>query len=141
MNQVTWIVCAAINIAIAILHIYVIYAGAPAYRYFGAGEWMATKAEQGSWIPALVTGGVTAVFFLFSYYNLAAARSLAAPFLFYGLIAIAGIYLLRGAAVLAIPFMSTPVSMFDKVSSFLALGIGLLHCAGLYFYHAQQGAA
>ncbi|MCG7536680.1 hypothetical protein [Pseudoalteromonas sp. OOF1S-7] len=139
MNEITWLVCAVINAAIAILHLYIIYVGAPAYRYFGAGEAMATKAENGSWIPAIVTLGVTAVFFIFSYYNLAAAKYFTAPFLLYGLMAIAAIYVLRGSVVLAIPFMKEPVSDFDKVSSFIALGIGLLHCFGVYLYENQQG--
>ena len=140
MNEITWLVCAIINAAIAVLHLYIIYVGAPAYRYFGAGEVMATKAENGPLVPANVTMGVTVVFFVFSYYNLAAAKDFKAPFLLYGLMAIAVIYVLRGSVVVAIPFMKEPVSNFDKISSYIALGIGLLHCYGVYLYRNQQGA-
>lgn len=137
VNDIIWIVSGAINVFIALLHIYIIMKGAPAYRYFGAGEWMAQKAEQGSMLPAAITWGVTAVFFLFALYNFAGAGLLIInlPWLFYGLVGITAIYILRGSVVFTIPFMGDKVSMFDKVSSFAALAIGVLHASGVYLYY------
>jgi hypothetical protein len=56
------------SLLVAVLHIYVILKGPWAYRYFGAGEKLAVLAEQGSWIPGLLTFGITLVFCVFSAY-------------------------------------------------------------------------
>jgi hypothetical protein len=140
MTQAILIVCALINVAIAALHIYIIFDGAPSYRHFGAGEWMATQAEQGSLIPAVITWGVTAVFFCFALYNLVAANAVALPlpWLFYGLVAVAAIYILRGSVVITFPFMSNKITAFEKGSSYIALAIGILQAAGTYLYY-QMG--
>lgn len=132
MATTLWIICAALNVAIAVLHIVVIVVGESAYRYFGAGEQMATMAAGGSPIPALVTSVITAAFFVFAAYNLAGADLIALPLTIWALAGIAAVYLLRGAVVFAVPFMSTPVSNFDLISSFVSLGIGLLHVAAFY---------
>lgn len=132
MTSTLWMICAAINVAIAVLHIAIIFIGESAYRYFGAGEKMADMAAQGSPIPALVTGGVTAVFFVFAAYNLAGAGYFNLPMTMLALAGIAAIFLLRGAVVAAVPFMSQPVSTFDLVSSFISLGIGVLHALAFY---------
>lgn len=132
MTNILWLICAAINVAIAILHIIIIFVGARAYSYFGAGDWMTNLAVQGSPIPALITAGVTAVFFVFAAYNLAGADLLWLPLIKPGLLGITAIYLLRGLVVLAVPFMNTPVTTFDLVSSFIALAIGLLHALAFY---------
>ncbi|MCB2194008.1 MAG: hypothetical protein KQI62_20710, partial [Deltaproteobacteria bacterium] len=42
-------------LTLALLHFEIILMGAPAYLYFGAGERMATLAEQGSWLPGMLT--------------------------------------------------------------------------------------
>jgi hypothetical protein len=135
MSVTIWIVCAFINFAIAILHIYIIFAGAPAYAYYGAGDWMVSKAKEGSFIPAAITWAVTAVFFVFACYSMAGANIIAMPYLLYGLVTITALYLLRGSLILAIPFMSQRLTRFDKVSSYLAFSIGLLHLLGLYFLY------
>ncbi|MBC7983974.1 MAG: hypothetical protein H7Y02_08975 [Candidatus Obscuribacterales bacterium] len=49
------IVGAALSAVAAMLHVGIIFVGAPWYRFFGAGEDMARKAEAGSWYPALIT--------------------------------------------------------------------------------------
>jgi hypothetical protein len=132
MTPLLWMLCAAINVAIAVLHIVIIYVGESAYRYFGAGEWMAGKAAEGSPIPALVTGAVTAVFFVFAAFNLSGAGVITLPLTMLALAGITAIYLLRGGVLVAVPFMSTPVSTFDYVSSFAAMGIGVLHAVALW---------
>ncbi len=140
MRESIWLTCAAINVGIALLHIYIIFKGAPAYRYFGAGEWMASKSETGSLIPALVTWAVTFAFFAFACFNLAGAKIISLPFTFYVLAAISAIYILRGAVVFAIPFMTAEVSAFDKISSYLALVIGVLHAAGSYMLFIERAS-
>ena len=132
MAHTLWILCAVMNVAIAILHIIVIYYGEPAYRYFGAGEWMATQAGAGSMIPALITGVITLAFFVFAGFNLSGAGYVLLPLTFYALLAITAAYLLRGGVIVAIPFMEQQVSRFDLVSSYIAFAIGLVHAAALY---------
>jgi putative oxidoreductase len=45
----------------ALLHVLIIFGGAPWYRFFGAGETMAGMAEAGSPVPGLVTGAIAAL--------------------------------------------------------------------------------
>lgn len=141
MTSTLWMICAAINVAIAVLHIVIIFIGESAYRYFGAGEQMAGMAAQGSPIPALVTSAVTAAFFAFAAFNLAGAGMFSLPLTMWALAGITAVYLLRGAVVVAVPFMNTPVSNFDLVSSFVALGIGVLHALAFYATYLAVRAA
>ena len=82
--------CALNNLAIAVLHIYIILDGARSSSYFGAGEWMVKQAQQGSIIPALITWDVTAVLFCFALCSFVASEilSLPLPGLSYGLVTI-----------------------------------------------------
>ena len=57
----------------ALMHLVIIYIGAPAYQFFGAGDSMVSLAKRGSWVPAVVTLGVTAALFGFAGYAWAAA--------------------------------------------------------------------
>ncbi|MDC8758954.1 hypothetical protein [Janthinobacterium fluminis] len=121
---------ASLSVLVALLHVYVIVQGAWAYRYFGAGEKIATMAEQGSWFPALLTAGVTLVFMIFAAYYLSGASVVPAlPFLRLAMAAIAAIYTLRGIMVVAAVFMH--LTPFEIGSSLASLAIGLVHCAAL----------
>ena len=64
MRKVLFAIGGGLSFAVALLHIAIIFIGAPAYRYFGAGERMAQQAELGSWVPAIVTLVVAVVFYL-----------------------------------------------------------------------------
>ena len=133
LMQYLVIAAAICSVAVAILHIYVIIEGPWAYRFFGAGEKLAMMAEQGSWIPTLLTSGITLVFFIFAAYYFAAAGLLPQPPLFrIGLIGIAALYTLRGAVVIPAVIVGMKLSSFDWWSSLLSLVIGLLHCAGAW---------
>lgn len=114
----------------------IIIAGAPAYRFFGAGEEMARAAERGSIVPALVTSVIVVGLTCFALYAWSAdgwIRPLPArrPVL----AAITGIYLLRGAVLL--PQLgiwllaANPVALRDLVFSAVALLLGLAHLIGL----------
>ena len=82
---------------IAALHLAIIFVGAPAYRYFGAGEQMARLDETGSLGPALVTAGLTVVFALWAAYAFSGAGLLRRlPLLRTGLVVIGAIYTARG---------------------------------------------
>jgi hypothetical protein len=87
----------ASSAVVAALHVFIIFAGGPAYRYFGAGERMARLAEQGSATPSLITLGLTLLFGIWAFYAFSGAglvRRL--PLLRTGLITIGLIYTLRG---------------------------------------------
>ena len=90
-------VAGVLSAGVGILHFVIIFIGAPAYRYFGAGERMARMDERGSWTPALITLGLTIVFALWSAYACSGAgvvRRL--PLLRTALILIGSVYTLRG---------------------------------------------
>ena len=86
-----------LSTGIALLHVIIIFGGAPAYRYFGAGEQMARQAEAGSYFPGLLTATVTLFFAVFAFYAFAGATvAPRPPLLRTGLILIGVIYTLRG---------------------------------------------
>ena len=127
---------ACCSLLVALLHVYVIINGAPAYRFFGAGETLASMAEQGSWLPGVLTAGIALVFVVFWLYYAAAAgwRVWPLPKLRLGLIVIAAIYTLRGAAVLPALLFRMNMSAFDLWSSWISLAIGVLHCLAAWLY-------
>jgi hypothetical protein len=88
-----------LSVAIAVGHVAMIPAGARAYRYFGAGDWMIRKAESGSALPALITLSAAIVFAAFGVYALSGAgRVPHLPALATGLAVISSIYMVRGLA-------------------------------------------
>ncbi|HEY3052961.1 MAG TPA: hypothetical protein VGK04_06170, partial [Thermoanaerobaculia bacterium] len=62
------LLAALLTSTITVLHIVIVFVGAPGYRYFGAGEQIARLAEQGSPVPALLTLCIAAIFAVFSLY-------------------------------------------------------------------------
>lgn len=85
------------SLGVAALHLAIAVAGAPAYRFFGAGERFALGAEAGSWRPAMVTIGLAALFALWGWYGLSGAGiGPRLPLLRPALFTIAAIYLARG---------------------------------------------
>ena len=140
MKEIIWLICGFINIGIGLLHVYISFKGPEALRYYGAGEWMATKAEQGSSFPAIVTNAIALAFFVFALYSFAGAEMgwVKIPLLSYALIAIAALYLLRGSVILAFPFAYKTFSNFDRISTYIALAIGILHAAGAYLFLTEN---
>lgn len=87
----------------AALHIAIIVGGPDWYLFFGAGQGIADLADQGSWIPPLLTFGIFLVLALWSLYAFSGAGLIRRlPLLRTGLVAIASIYLIRGLAL--VPF-------------------------------------
>jgi len=124
-----------LSLAVAALHVGIVFFGAPAYRYFGAGEDMARQSEAGSWMPAALTLFLAAVFAVFALYAFSGAGRLRRlPLLRTGLVLIGSIYTLRGLGLLLelVQFVggSTAVLPRQLVFSAVSLTIGLLYLAG-----------
>ena len=95
------------SFTIAAVHVATIIGGQAWYRFLGAGEEMATMAEQGSWMPAIVTLGIAIMFFIWGLYALSGAGKLKRlPLLKQTLIVISAIYLIRGLG-LVVPLFNT----------------------------------
>jgi len=130
-----YLVSAAILSAIAsLLHIGCIVYGASWYRFFGAGEQMATLAEQGSVRPTIVTSGIVVVLAIWSAYAMSGAGLIIKlPLLLPALIVITGIYLVRGIAgfffVRSAAYGNSPA--FWLWSSLICTLFGLVHLIGL----------
>ncbi len=122
-----------LSILAALLHIGVIIGGPEWYRFFGAGEELASMAEQGSWYPAVLTFGIAVVLFIWGLYAFAGAGLLRRrpPFLKASLVIISAIYLLRGLA-LAPAYLVKPelVDAFLIWSSLICLGYGVAYAIG-----------
>ena len=120
----------------AALHLLVIVVGRPAYRYFGAGDQMASMAEHGSPTPALVTAGLTLVFTVWAAYAFSGAGRLRRlPLLRTGLVVIGLIYALRD--LLLVPEVlwllsgrTPPVQPRQLIFSLAALVTGLAYLVG-----------
>ena len=113
----------------------IIFVGAPAYRYFGAGEDMAKGAESSSVFPAMMTLVLVAIFAIWGLYALSgAALFRRLPLLRIALPLIGAIYTLRGLAVFQqifqIVMSSEQVKVREVVFSLVSLGIGLAYLIG-----------
>jgi|CXWL01.1.fsa_nt_gi hypothetical protein len=125
----------SLSIAIALLHIAIIFGGAPAYRYFGAGEEMAERAAAGSALPALLTLILAVIFTVWGLYAFSGAGLIRhLPLLRLGLAVIAGIYTLRGIGVVPQLFwmIVSPqaVAPQEVVFSLASLFVGIAYLVG-----------
>ncbi len=130
-----WLMLAAASCGLAALaHVGCIVFGASWYRVFGAGEQMARLAEQGSWQPALITAGITAVLLAWGAYALAGAGVIMQlPWTRPILLLISLVFLLRGSAFILLVGKFPENSLtFWLVSSAICLLIGGLFSVGLY---------
>ena len=122
---------------VAVLHLVIAFAGAPAYRYFGAGERMARLQERGSLWPAFVTVLLTLMVAFWAAYAFSGARLIARlPALKQGLVLIGAIYALRGLAlipqaVLLVSGASPSLRPRHLLFSLVSLLIGLLYLLGV----------
>jgi len=131
-----WLILGGIlSFAVALLHVIIIFIGAPAYRYFGAGEDMATAAESGSAFPALLTLFLVAIFAIWGFYGLSGAGVIRRlPLLEIALILIGAVYTLRGVAVFQQLFQiatsSVEVAPREIVFSLVSVVIGVAYLIG-----------
>ncbi len=116
----------------ALLHIGIIFGGAEWYRFFGAGEEMASLAAQGSWVPAIHTLVIFAILAIWGIYAFSGAgliRKL--PLLKAVLILVAAIYLIRGLLLIPVWIIDPDYIIFLHVwSSILSLIIGSAYAMG-----------
>ena len=126
----------ALSALVAALHVAIIFAGAPAYRYFGAGERMARLAERGSSEPALVTTVLAFVFAVWGAYAFSGAGLIPRlPRLRTALLLIGLIYAGRGLAVLPQAYFwisAGSVPLRHVLFSAASLAIGLAYLIGTY---------
>lgn len=127
-----------INFAAALAHIAVIIGGASWYRFFGAGEAMATMAEQGQWRPTLITLGIAMLLAIGGIAAWSVAGLLPTyPIARWVVVGFCAVYLLRGVVGLIAPFvLSHPAiaensTTFWVVSSILCIVFGAVHAMGL----------
>jgi len=94
------LVAAGCSAAVALLHVAILVAGPPWYRWFGAPS-LAARIEAGAaLVPVLMTVAVAAVFAVWTCYALSGAGAIRRlPLLRAALFTIAAIYLLRGVQV------------------------------------------
>ena len=135
----------SLSFAVAVLHIVIIFIGAPGYRYFGAGEAMADLAESESILPTLLTLFLASLFAVSGLYGFSGAGLIGRlPFLRTGLAIIAGVYTLRGVAVIPQVFllMRSPqaIEMREVVFSLVSLIIGLVYLIATFMGWKDLGA-
>jgi hypothetical protein len=131
-----WLILAGwLSLAGAFIHIAAIVGGPDWYRFFGAGEAIARAAERGSWVPALMTTGIAAVLALWAAYAFAGAGLLRRlPLMRVALVAISGIYLLRGAMIFMPATFNRPdlSPAFMFWSSLIVLIYGIVYAVGTW---------
>ena len=118
----------------SLMHIAIIFGGPNWYRFFGAGEKFAVAAAQGKWQPALITMGIATVLAVWAAYAFSGAGLIPKlPLMRAALVAISGVYLLRGIALLPLmiakPELVTP---FIVWSSLIVMLYGLVHAVGTW---------
>jgi hypothetical protein len=118
----------------ALAHLGCIVFGGDWYRFFGAGEQMALMAEQGLWYPTIVTSGIVIVLFIWALYALSGSGAIKRlPLTRLALVAISGIFLLRGVSFVGLMPMFPENSLtFWLVSSAICVFIGGLFAVGTY---------
>ncbi len=121
-----------LSIIAALLHIAIIIGGADWYRFFGAGEEMATMAEQGSLIPSVVTFGIAVVLLIWGIYAFSGARLLKRlPFIKPVLVLVSAIYLIRELWLIpAFVVVPEQVDSFLIWSSLVSFIFGLAYAIG-----------
>ncbi|MBO6505572.1 MAG: hypothetical protein JJ850_08350 [Kordiimonadaceae bacterium] len=127
-------IAAALNFVASLLHLLIIYFGASWYRFFGAGERMASMAEQGQLKPTIITLVIASALSMFGLYALAGAGAkIPLPFIKPILVLITSVYLLRSLALLPFlrPAVQSPSPAFWTWSSLIVLVFGLVHLGGL----------
>lgn len=132
-GQVALAIGGALSGLAAMAHLACIFIGAPAYRFMGAGEDMASAAERGRLQPTLVTLFISAVLVAWALFAFSGAGLLPRlPLVKMVLVAVTGVYLLRALAFPLIrPLFPGNSMTFWLVSSGVCLVIGVVHLYGL----------
>jgi hypothetical protein len=134
-GRVALTLAGAASLGVGLLHVAMVFVGAPAYRYFGAGERFAQRAESGSFWPPLITLVLAAIFLAWGCFGLSGAgRMPRLPLLRLGLVFIGSVYTLRGVSALFqiahLVRAPDPVLARNATFSTVSLAIGLLFLFG-----------
>ncbi|MGH6615741.1 hypothetical protein [Sphingomonas sp.] len=135
MDRINWLIAAGVlNTIAALLHLGCVFGGPSWYRFFGAGEGMARLAEQGSWRPALITLGITAILAGWAAYAFSGAGLVPRlPLLRPALILICAVYVARAAAYpVMLARMPGHGTTFLQVSSAIVLVFAVVHAIGIW---------
>jgi uncharacterized membrane protein YgdD (TMEM256/DUF423 family) len=138
VNNKPLLVAAFLCAVAALLHVGCIVFGGDWYRFFGAGEEMASMAEQGLWYPSIVTAVIVGILLIWSLYGLSGAGVIKRlPLTKLALVIISSIFLLRGVSFVGLmplfPYKESENSLtFWLVSSGICLFIGSLFAIGTY---------
>lgn len=128
-----FIAAASLDFIAALLHLACIIGGPAWYRFFGAGEALATMAEEGSWWPAILTAMIAAVLAGWGVYFLSLGEVIPElPWLATLSIVITVIYAIRGVY----PFLLSPWVAFFRtrfmiVTSLICVGYAVVHALAL----------
>lgn len=140
MSQSILVFAGLLSAAASVAHIGVVLGGPSWYRFFGAGERMATLAEKKSFVPVIVTLGIAFVLGIWALYAFSAADiGVRMPLIKPVLAVITGIYLLRGVGGLIAPLVSNHPAILENSklfwfwSSAICLFIGAVHLLGLAY--------
>lgn len=116
---------------ISMLHIAIAVKGGAWYRFFGAGETIASLAENGSMVPAIITILLAIGFFLLGFYAFAAHMQLRLPLHRRVLLTAGIVFTLRGFIIVPLIMAKNHffITRFD-IFSLVALLIGILYLTG-----------
>ena len=127
------IAAAWMSVAASLLHIIVIAGGADWYRFFGAGEQLASAAERGSIIPTIMTLGIATVLAVWAAFAFSAAGLLRRlPLSRTALTAITIVLLARGVLGFTPVFLPIPSLAFLIWSSVICLVMGACFAFGTW---------
>ena len=121
-------------LALALLHLEIILMGAPAYLYFGAGQRMADLAEEGSWLPGMLTAAVALLLGIIGAYAFAGSGIIRRlPWLRPILLGACALFLVRGFLVVpqALSLLNDGGTGREFSFSLVSLLVGLLFAWGL----------
>jgi hypothetical protein len=142
MRNPALVIGGVLSVAASLLHVACIIGGPDWYRFFGAGEEMATMAARGSIVPTLLTLGIAAALAIWAAYAFSGAGLLPRlPLLRTGLVVISAIYLLRGLALIpALVINGSDVMPFVLWSSLIVLIYGVAYAVGTWMAWSSLGA-
>lgn len=127
-------IAAALSFVASLLHVAIIFGGPDWYRFFGAGEGMATLAEKGSLQPTLITLGIATILFVWGLYALSGAGViLRLPLLKLALSLITFVYLARGIAGLVLPFVTNHPAIAQNTVTFWLVSSVICCIFGLFY--------
>jgi hypothetical protein len=127
------IIAACLSALASLLHVCIVVGGPPWYRFFGAGERMASAAAAGRAYPTVITLGIALVLGIWAAYALAGAGVISPlPLLKVALSIITAIYLLRGIAIFPLLAFALPKETpFLLWSSLICIAFGAVHLLGV----------